>query len=130
MSNRNGDAGGKKAAGLVRIWRALGYSLAGLAAAYRSEASFRQEIWGGLVLLPLALLLPVPLLYRAYLVGSFILVLVCELLNSAIEAVVDRVIPDVDSFAKRAKDMGSGADFLALLNLSVAWIVALVFMQQ
>jgi diacylglycerol kinase (ATP) len=115
-----------KPKGLVRIWRAFFYSLAGLRAGYVGEAAFRQEVWLAVVLIPGAFFLPVALLFKVYLSSCVILVFIAELLNSAIEAVVDKVIPEYDAHAKTAKDMGSAAVLLALLNLVGAWIAALV----
>ncbi len=116
----------EKPKGLVRIWRAFFYSLAGIKAGYVGEAAFRQEIWLALLLVPGVFFIPVSLLFKLYLFSSVILVLVIELLNSAIEAIVDKVIPEYDTLAKNAKDMGSAAVFLSLLNLGAAWISALI----
>jgi diacylglycerol kinase (ATP) len=107
--------------GLRRIVNALQYSLDGLQAAYRCEDAFRQEVWLALVLIPATFLLPVPWLGRALMVGSVLLVLVVELLNSAIEAVVDRVGLENHRLAKRAKDIGSAAVLVALLNVLAIW---------
>lgn len=108
--------------GLRRILNAFGYSLAGLRAAYLCEDAFRQEVWLAALLIPLALLLPVPWLGRGLMIGSVLLVLVVELLNSAIEAVVDRVSLENHRLAKRAKDIGSAAVLVALLNTFVVWV--------
>lgn len=113
--------------GLARIWRALGYSLAGLAAAFRHEDAFRQEVWLALVLLPIALVLPVAGIGKALMAGSVILVLIVELLNSAVEAAVDRISLEDHQLAKRAKDIGSAAVFLSLVNVAVVWLLILVF---
>lgn len=107
--------------GLVRIWNALRYSLAGLQAAFRHEDAFRQECLLALVLIPLALFLPVDGLGKAMLIGSTLLVLIVELLNSAVEATVDRVSLERHQLAKRAKDIGSAAVMLSLLNLALVW---------
>lgn len=115
---------GKK--GLARIGRALGYSLAGLAAAFRHEDAFRQEVWLALVLLPIALVLPVAGISKALMAGSVILVLIVELLNSAVEAAVDRISLEDHQLAKRAKDIGSAAVFLSLVNVAVVWLLILV----
>ena len=111
--------------GLIRIWNAFRYSLAGLGAALRHEDAFRQECLLALVLVPLALILPSSGLGKAMLVGSVILVLVVELLNSAIEATVDRVSLERHLLAKRAKDIGSAAVMLSLLNLALVWVLVL-----
>jgi diacylglycerol kinase (ATP) len=107
--------------GLRRVWNALGYSVDGLKAAYRCEDAFRQEVWLALVLVPLALLLPVPWTQRAALVAVVLFVLVVELLNSAIEAVVDRVSLESHHLAKRAKDIGSAAVLGSLMMVAVVW---------
>ncbi len=111
--------------GLRRILNAFGYSLDGLAAAYRHEAAFRQETWLALLLLPAALFMPVGGLGKALMAGSVLLVLMVELLNSAIEAVVDRVSLDHHELAKRAKDIGSAAVFVSLVNVPVVWALVL-----
>jgi diacylglycerol kinase (ATP) len=112
--------------GLRRVWNALFYSCAGLAAAYRHESAFRQEVLLAAVFLPLALLLDVPLVSKALLIASIMLVLIVELLNSAIEAIVDRVSLDLHPLAKRAKDIGSAAVFLSLLTLAAVWVLVLL----
>ncbi|MBS1159076.1 MAG: diacylglycerol kinase [Proteobacteria bacterium] len=111
--------------GLRRVWNALHYSLAGLQAAYLCEDAFRQEAWLALLLIPLALFLPVSGIGQGLMVGSLLLVLVVELLNSAIEAVVDRVSLENHRLAKRAKDIGSAAVLIALLNVLVIWYCVL-----
>ncbi|MDP1957125.1 MAG: diacylglycerol kinase, partial [Rhodocyclaceae bacterium] len=93
--------------GLARVWNALLYSVAGLKAAYRHEDAFRQEVWLAVVLIPLALWLPASGIGRALMIGSVLLVLIVELVNSAIEAAVDRISLDHHRLAKRAKDIGS-----------------------
>ncbi len=107
--------------GLIRIWNALHYSLAGLRAAYRHEDAFRQEVRLALILIPLALLLPAAGLGKALMIASVLLVLLVELLNSAIEATVDRISLENHLLAKRAKDIGSAAVFISLLNVGVVW---------
>jgi len=111
----------KGKSGLTRILNAFGYSLAGLRAAFRHEDAFRQECLLAAVLIPLALSLPVGGVGKAMLVGSVIFVLVVELLNSAVEATVDRVSLERHRLAKRAKDIGSAAVMLSLLNLALVW---------
>ncbi len=111
--------------GLRRILNAFRYSLDGLSAAYRHENAFRQETWLALVLIPAAFFMPVGGLGRALMVGSVLLVLVVELLNSAIEAVVDRISLEHHHLAKRAKDAGSAAVMLSLVNVAVVWALAL-----
>ncbi len=107
--------------GLVRVWNAFNYSLAGLAAAYRHEDAFRQEVWLAVVLLPLAFFLPATGIGHALMVGSVLLVLIVELLNSAVEAAVDRISLENHRLAKRAKDIGSAAVFMSLLNVVAVW---------
>jgi diacylglycerol kinase (ATP) len=115
----------KRTTGLPRLWRALRYSLSGLRAAFKHEDAFRQETVAALVLIPVALVWPVPLVHKALLIGSVFLVLVVELLNSGIEAVVDRISLDRHPLAKRAKDIGSAAVFLSLVNLGIIWLLVL-----
>jgi diacylglycerol kinase (ATP) len=116
--------------GLTRIWNAFHYSLDGLVSAYRYESAFRQELWLGIVMAAVAILLPVGLVQLALLLGSVLLVLITELLNSAVEAVVDRVSAERHDLAKRAKDMGSAAVFISLANCVIVWglVLADVFL--
>ena len=107
--------------GLRRIVNATGYSFSGLRDAFAHEDAFRQECLLALVLVTLALLVPVSGLERALMIASVLLVLVVELLNSAVEAAVDRVSLDRHALAKRAKDIGSAAVFLSLVNVAVVW---------
>ncbi|MCX7200073.1 MAG: diacylglycerol kinase [Proteobacteria bacterium] len=116
----------KGRSGLRRIVNAFGYSMSGLAAAYRNEAAFRQEVLLAAVLVPLALFLPASGAGRALMVGSVMLLLVVELLNSAVEATVDRVSLDDHSLAKRAKDIGSAAVMVALVNVPITWALVLL----
>ena len=111
--------------GLRRILNAFGYSLAGLRAAYACEDAFRQEVWLALLLVPLAFWLPASGVGHALMVGSVLLVLMVELLNSAIEAAVDRVSLENHRLAKRAKDIGSAAVFIALGNVLLVWACVL-----
>ncbi len=107
--------------GLRRVCNALGYSLAGLAAAYRNEDAFRQEVLLAVILVPLAFYLGEGAIARALMIGSVLLVIIVELLNSAIEATVDRISLENHTLAKRAKDIGSAAVLLSLVNLVVVW---------
>lgn len=107
--------------GLTRLFNALGYSIAGLRECYRLEDAFRQEVLLALILLPLAIFLPVSVLGHALLIGSVLLVLIVELLNSAIEATVDRVGLEKHNLSKRAKDIGSAAVLISLLNALAVW---------
>ncbi len=107
--------------GITRIIKASLYSWQGLRAAYRHEEAFRQEIWLCLVLVPLGAYLGEGGVEKALLVGSAILLPLVEILNSAVEAVVDRVGEERHELAGRAKDMGSAAVALAILLLAVVW---------
>jgi len=107
--------------GLERLWKAFFYSMAGFAAAWRFEAAFRQEVALSLVLFPAALWLATTPLELALLIGSCLLVLVVELLNSAVEALTDRVGSERHELSGRAKDLGSAAVFLSLTLLGVVW---------
>ncbi|MBK1614769.1 diacylglycerol kinase [Rubrivivax gelatinosus] len=111
--------------GLERIRRAAGYSAAGLAAAFRGESAFRQEVFAATLMLPAAFWIGRGWVEISLLAGSVLLVLVVELLNSAIEAVVDRVGFELHELSKRAKDLGSAAVMLSLLLAGGIWIGAL-----
>lgn len=110
---------GKK--GLRRLINALGYSREGIAAAWRNEAAFRQETLLAVVALPLAFYLGKTGVERALMIGSIVLILIVEILNSAVEAVVDKASPEKSELAKRAKDMGSAAVLLSLINAAAVW---------
>ncbi len=112
--------------GLQRLWNALGYSLQGLATAFRHEDAFRQECLLAAVLVPAAFFVPVGGSARALMVASVFLVLIVELLNSAIEAAVDRISLENHLLAKRAKDIGSAAVFLSLINVATVWALILL----
>ncbi len=111
--------------GIARIFAAFSYSADGLGAAFRHESAFRQELVIYILLLPLLYLLPVSLFFKCLLFSANTLVLIVELLNSAIESVVDLVSPDYNIYAKRAKDMGSAAVLLSLLLVAALWASAL-----
>jgi diacylglycerol kinase (ATP) len=111
--------------GVQRVLNACIYSLHGLQSAYRHEEAFRQEVWLAAALVPIALLLPVGGTGKALMIGSVLLVLIVELLNSAVEATVDRISLDQHRLAKRAKDIGSAAVFLSLVNVAVVWMLVL-----
>jgi diacylglycerol kinase (ATP) len=111
--------------GLDRVVRATGYSMAGLTAAYRGESAFRQEFWLTAVLLPLAFWIGRGWVEVAMLVGSLMLVLIVELLNSGIEAAIDRVSFEIHDLSKRAKDLASAAVLLSLLLCAGIWLAAL-----
>lgn len=120
------DSPFKGKTGLRRVWNALNYSLAGLKAAYLCEDAFRQEVLLAMLLIPATFLLPVPWLGRGVMIASVLLVLIVELLNSAIEAVVDRVSLENHRLAKRAKDIGSAAVLISLIQVLAVWTCVLV----
>ncbi|MCK5092746.1 MAG: diacylglycerol kinase [Gammaproteobacteria bacterium] len=113
MANRN--------QGFMRIVYAAGYSWQGLRAAWKNEAAFRQELMLFIILAPVGYWLGETGVERAILIGSLMLVLIVEILNSAIEAVVDRFGEEQHELSGRAKDMGSAAVFLSLLAVLVMW---------
>jgi diacylglycerol kinase (ATP) len=104
-----------------RILRAFGYSMAGLRAAYKKESAFRQELILAIVLIPAGVWVGRGAVERILLISSVLIVLIVELLNSAVEATVDRGGKDWDKLAGRAKDMGSAAVLIALLLLAATW---------
>lgn len=112
--------------GLKRLWNACHYSAAGLAAAYRHEDAFRQEAHLAAILIPLALILPATGVGRALMIASVLLVIIVELLNSAVEAAVDRISLDDHLLAKRAKDIGSAAVLISLFNVAAVWVLVLL----
>jgi diacylglycerol kinase (ATP) len=112
--------------GLQRILNAAGYSWAGLTAAFRHEDAFRQEVFLALLLVPLAVVLGETGIERALMIGAVLGVLIVELLNSALEAAVDRISLEHHLLIKRAKDMGSAAVMIALINVAVVWGVVLL----
>jgi diacylglycerol kinase (ATP) len=112
--------------GLRRVWNALFYSLDGLAAAFRHEDAFRQEVFLAAILIPAAFFTPVSGTGKALMVGAVLLVLIVELLNSAVEAAVDRISLENHSLAKRAKDIGSAAVFISLVNVVAIWALVLL----
>ena len=107
--------------GLKRVWNAFRYSADGLTAAFRHEDAFRQEVFLAAILVPAAFFTPATGIGKALMVASVLLVLIVELLNSAIEAAVDRISLEHHSLAKRAKDIGSAAVFVSLANVAVVW---------
>ncbi len=113
--------------GISRIVKATGYSWQGLRAAYRNEEAFRQETWLCIVMVPLGFYLGDGGVEKALLVASVLLLPVVEILNSAIEAVVDRFGGDYHELSGRAKDMGSAAVALAIMLMAVVWILVLFF---
>jgi diacylglycerol kinase (ATP) len=109
-----------------RVWNAFHYSLAGLRAAYACEHAFRQELLLAAILILSSFFLPVTWMGRALMIASVLLVLIVELVNSAIEAVVDRVSLERHPLSGRAKDVGSAAVFLALIDVVVVWTCVLL----
>jgi diacylglycerol kinase (ATP) len=116
----------KDKTGLRRAIRATGYSISGIAAAARHEPAFRELLALCAVLAPAAFWLGDTPLERALLIGSLMLALVVELVNAAIEATVDRVSYERHPLAKRAKDMGSAAVMLSLVNAALVWLLILL----
>lgn len=111
--------------GFARIFAAFYYSADGISSTFKNEAAFRQELLLFFVLLPVLYFLPVTLLFKCLLFTVNTLVLIVELLNSAIESVVDLVSPAYNIYAKRAKDMGSAAVLFSLLLTTILWACAL-----
>jgi diacylglycerol kinase (ATP) len=111
--------------GVQRVLNAFVYSVHGLESALRHEEAFRQEVWLAIVLIPIALALDVGGVSKALMVGSVLLVLIVELLNSGIEAAIDRISLDQHQLAKRAKDLGSAAVLISLVNVTVVWTLVL-----
>jgi diacylglycerol kinase (ATP) len=108
--------------GLVRAWHAAKNSWRGLVFAFKEESAFRQELSLFIVLTPIALVLPVTLFEKAVLVCSLVLVMAVELLNSSVEAAIDRISFEHHDLSKRAKDFGSAAVMLALLISFILWV--------
>ncbi|EGR3964646.1 diacylglycerol kinase [Vibrio cholerae] len=111
--------------GFSRIIYATGYSMKGFAAAWKNEAAFRQEVTLALPLITLSFFLPVSTIEQVLMVGSLVLILIAELLNSAIEAVVDRIGAERHELSGRAKDIGSAAVFVALCFAAFTWGIIL-----
>ena len=109
------------ATGFTRIFNAAGYSWSGFKAAYKHEAAFRQELWLSLALTPVALYFAPSYADKAILIASLVFILLIEILNSALEAVVDRFGDEIHPLAGRAKDMGSAAVFLAFVIAGLVW---------
>jgi diacylglycerol kinase (ATP) len=112
--------------GLKRILNASGYSLDGLTAAFKGEAAFRQLVMLNVILIPISFLLNVSRVERALLIAVCLLALIVELLNSAIEAAIDRISLDRHPLSKNAKDMGSAAQFVALTMIGAVWLLILL----
>jgi diacylglycerol kinase (ATP) len=112
--------------GFTRLINAFKYSCAGLQEAYRNEDAFRMELLLAIILIPLAFWLEHSMMGRAAMIACVMLVIIVELLNSAIEATVDRISLDDHNLAKRAKDIGSAAVLISLINLVVVWLLVLL----
>jgi len=115
------------ARGLARIVMALGYAMQGLRACWRNEAAFRQEVLATVLMVPLGIYLGESNVEKALLVGVLMLVLMVELLNSGVEAVVDRVGHEPHSLSGLAKDLGAAAVLLSLANAALVWAIVLFF---
>jgi diacylglycerol kinase (ATP) len=111
--------------GVTRLLKATQFSWQGLCAAYRHEEAFRQEVWVLLVAVPLALWLGENGIEKALMIGSVLLLLIVELLNSAVEATIDRIGPEHHMLSGRAKDMGSAAVLLTTVNAVLVWFFML-----
>lgn len=116
MENRN-----KHRPGLTHAWQATGIALQGLRAAWQHEDAFRQELLVAAIAIPVAMLLPASSLGKAMMIASILLVLIVELLNSALETAVDHTSLEQHPLAKRAKDIASAAVFLSILNALAVW---------
>jgi diacylglycerol kinase (ATP) len=121
-----GESPFKGKTGVQRVWNAMFYSMAGLKAAYRHEDAFRQEVWLAIVLIPGSFFLPVNGAGHALMIASVLLVLIVELINSAIEAAIDRISLENHKLSKRAKDIGSAAVLIALVNVIATWLLVLL----
>lgn len=116
----------KGTSGLQRILNATGYSLAGFKSAFQNEAAFRQIILINLLLIPLSFFMPVSRVEQVLMIVVCLLAIIVELINSAIEAVVDRVSMEQHPLSKNAKDMGSAAQFVALAIITLTWGACLI----
>jgi diacylglycerol kinase (ATP) len=112
--------------GLRRLMNAFGYSIAGTLAAFKHEDAFRQEVVLAVVLTPVALYFGDTAIHQALMISSLLFIIVVELLNSSIEATVDRISVKHHKLAKRAKDIGSAAVFFSLINAAVIWFLLFV----
>ncbi|PIE01802.1 MAG: diacylglycerol kinase [Thiothrix nivea] len=112
--------------GIMRLLKATWFSWQGFCAAYRHEAAFRQEVWGLVMGTPLALWLGENGIEKALMIGSILLLMIIELLNSAVEATVDRIGKDHHILSGRAKDMGSAAVLAGIVNVIMVWFLMLV----
>lgn len=113
--------------GMTRLIKATQYSWQGFKAAYEYEAAFRQEILLAIITIPLGLYLGDTGLEKAFLVSAILLILIVELLNTGIEAITDRVSTDHHELSGRAKDIGSSAVLLSLVNAVIVWVLVLIY---
>jgi diacylglycerol kinase (ATP) len=112
--------------GIKRLANAFTYSVAGTLAAFKHEDAFRQEVILSVVLIPLAIYLGQTAIEQALMIASILLIIIVELLNSSLEATVDRISVKRHKLSKRAKDIGSAAVFFSLINATVIWFLILV----
>jgi diacylglycerol kinase (ATP) len=112
--------------GIKRLANAFTYSVAGTLAAFKHEDAFRQEVILSIILIPLAIYLGQTAIEQALMIASILLIIIVELLNSSVEATVDRISVKRHKLSKRAKDIGSAAVFFSLVNASVIWFLILV----
>ena len=110
--------------GLDRIWSAFFFSLNGLCFAFKNEVAFRQELTAFVLLLIILFFLPIAILFKCILLLANTIVLIVELINSAIESIVDMASPDYHVLAKHAKDLGSAAVLISLILTIVLWVIA------
>jgi len=119
------NVGKQENTGIARLIKAFGYSMRGFASCFKSEAAFRQEVAASVLIIPLGLWLGQTGVERALLVASWLLVPIVEMLNSAIEAVVDRIGPEHHELSGQAKDIGSAAVFLSIAMAGLVWVLVL-----
>lgn len=116
-----------KTTGLTHLINSTKYSLQGLRSAFKNEAAFRHEVLLGLIFVPLAILLAGDKMELILLLGAYLIVLIAELLNSAVECAIDRIGTERHELSGRAKDQGSAAVFVALVNFVIVWVAVLFF---
>ena len=116
----------KGSTGIKRLANAFTYSVAGTLAAFKHEDAFRQEVILSIILIPLAIYLGQTAIEQSFMISSILLIIIVELLNSSVEATVDRISVKRHKLSKRAKDIGSAAVFFSLVNASVIWFLILV----
>lgn len=116
-----------KTTGLTHLINSTKYSLQGLRSAFKNEAAFRHEVLLGIILVPLAFILASNKIELILMIGAYLIVLIAELLNSAVECAIDRIGTERHELSGRAKDQGSAAVFVALVNLTMVWAAVLFF---